>query len=176
MVGVGLATHPGMYADLGQVRQRVKAFEECTIAPEDFDHRAHLTVACWYAHTDPDDPLARVRRGIQRFNAYNAVFTTPTRGYHETITRFWMTMVCASLYALPETVEPVARINRVVDALADKMLVLEYYSRDVIMTDDARYGWVEPDRKPLPPVNRPPLKVELKAGGDVAVVGQVGEQ
>ena len=35
-----------------------------------------------------------VREGILRLNAAHGVPTTPTRGYHETITRFYMHMVC----------------------------------------------------------------------------------
>jgi len=155
-----------MYADLGQVRQRVEAFEDCSIAPAAFDHRSHLTVACWYAQTE-DDPLERMRRGIHRFNAHHGIFTSPTRGYHETITRFWMTMVRASLCPLPDSHDATARINKVVAVLSDKMLILDYYSRDLIVSDDARYGWMKPDKKPLPEVRRRPRTVAVPSAAQL---------
>lgn len=102
-----------------------------------------------------------MRKGIQRYNAYNGVFTTPTTGYHETLTLFWLEMVRANFCALPVSLRPITRINTVVSELSNKLLVLEYYSRDLIVSDDARYGWVDPDLKPLPVVD---LSDEDEAG------------
>jgi len=93
-----------------------------------------------------------MRRGIQRYNAFNGVFTTPTTGYHETLTLFWLAIVRANFYELPAAMSPITRINKVVSDLNNKMLALDYYTRDLIVSDDARYGWVEPDLKPLPRV------------------------
>ncbi len=148
-----------MYAELGQVRQRVKAFETCALPLNEWDHRAHLTVACWYIWDKPDEAESLMRRNIQRFNAYNGVFTSPSTGYHETLTLFWLAVVRAAFYDLPHTLSPLTRINKVVSALNNKMLVLEYYSRSLIVSDDARYGWVEPDVKALPVVAEPPAQV-----------------
>jgi hypothetical protein len=35
-----------------------------------------------------------VRAGIQAVNAAHGVVTTPAGGYHETITRFYMRVIC----------------------------------------------------------------------------------
>jgi hypothetical protein len=35
-----------------------------------------------------------VRNGIQAVNAAHRVVTTPTGGYHETITHFYMRVIC----------------------------------------------------------------------------------
>lgn len=150
VIGVVLATCLPMFAELGQVRQLVSAFESCALPVSEWDHRAHLTVACWYVYDDPPKAEGRMRKSIQRYNAYNRVFTTATTGYHETLTRFWLALVHATFYDLPATTSPVARINQVVGALSDKLLVLRYYSHARIVSDDARYGWIEPDLQPLP--------------------------
>ncbi|MDQ6633482.1 MAG: hypothetical protein M3Z10_01860, partial [Gemmatimonadota bacterium] len=39
--------------------------------------------------------------------------------------------------------------NDIAVALADRALPLEYWSRERLMSADARAGWVEPDLRPL---------------------------
>ena len=34
-------------------------------------------------------------------------------------------------------------------ALADRSLPLEFWSRERLMSDEARHGWLEPDLRPL---------------------------
>jgi hypothetical protein len=42
----------------------------------------------------------------------------------------------------------VDRINRAVEAYADKDIVFRYFSREVVMSDTARRNWIEPDVNP----------------------------
>src|SRR5204862_5265599 len=69
----------------------VRRFEDCTIAPAEFTHRAHLAVALWYlAHAPQAEAAALMRAGLQRFIAHNNV--APQK-YNETITLFWLKLV-----------------------------------------------------------------------------------
>jgi hypothetical protein len=61
--------------------------------------------------------------GIRRVNVAHGVATTPTGGYHETITRFYMRVICG--------------------------YVAKEEGRDLLMSADARFGWVEPDLRPV---------------------------
>jgi hypothetical protein len=130
----------------------IARFEEGTLAKEEWTHRAHLTVGLWYASRLPyEDALVAVREGILRLNAVHGVPTTPTRGYHETITRFYVRVLCdyvASEEELPMRSWP-ERVTRLLARYGDRELPLRHYTKDLLMSPKARFGWVEPDLLPL---------------------------
>jgi hypothetical protein len=137
------------------VRDVVAAFESLELPFTEWTHRAHLTVAAWYVlWYGPDAAVDRVRERIQRYNAAHGVAQTPTRGYHETITRFYVWLVARRLER--ETLaEPLAQIvNRVVDACEDREIPFAYYSRERLTSWDARTSWIEPDLRPLDETSR----------------------
>jgi hypothetical protein len=132
----------------------VARFEDCTLPKEEWTHYAHLTVGLWYASTLPyDEALGAMREGILRLNAAHGVPTTPTRGYHETITRFYMRVLCD--YVAYEEARPLGdwkeRLSRLLARYGDRELPLRHYSKDRLMSPEARFGWVEPDLRPLDP-------------------------
>jgi hypothetical protein len=132
----------------------VTRFEACTLPKEEWTHQAHLTVGLWYASRLPyDKALATVRQGIQRLNGAHGVPTTPTRGYHETITRFYVRVLCD--YVAKEEERPVGpwpeRVARLLARYGDRDLPLRHYTKALLMSPEARYGWVEPDLLPLGP-------------------------
>jgi hypothetical protein len=134
------------------VPRLVARFEDCTLPRELWTHQAHLTVALWYASRLPyDDALAAVREGIRRLNAAHGVPTTPTRGYHETITRFYMRVVC-DYVAREEQTPPDdwgKRVGRLLARYGERDLPLRHYSKELLMSPRARFDWVEPDLQPL---------------------------
>ena len=90
-----------------------------------------------------------MRDTIQRFNAHNGIEVTRERGYHETLTLAWLRKIdnvlkkCEANTSLPE------RVERVLDECGDKLALLQYYSRERMMSWEARLSWVEPDLKPI---------------------------
>ena len=80
----------------------LRAFHDCTLPRADWTHAAHLTVALWHLlQYDWPESVARVRRGIKRYNAAHGIVTTPTGGYHETLTIFWLRRVRSKRRPLP---------------------------------------------------------------------------
>ncbi len=132
----------------------VAGFESCTLPMDQWTHEAHLAVALWYASRLPQDhALVAMREGILRLNAAHGVATTPTRGYHETITRFYMRVI--GDYVREEEERRVEswpeRVARLLSRYGDRELPLRHYSKDLLMSPAARFGWVEPDLLPLDP-------------------------
>jgi hypothetical protein len=130
----------------------VARFEDCTLPKEEWTHRAHLTVGLWYAsRLSYEEALIAMREGILRLNAAHGVPTTPTRGYHETITRFYLRLLCD--YVASEEERPVGswpeRVARLLSRYGDRELPLRHYTKDRLMSPEARFGWVEPDLQPL---------------------------
>jgi hypothetical protein len=121
----------------------IARFEEGTLAKEEWTHRAHLAVGLWYASRLPyEDALVAVREGILRLNAVHGVPTTPTRGYHETITRFYVRVLCD--YVASEEEQPVRswpeRVTRLLARYGDRELPLRHYTKDLLMSPKARFG------------------------------------
>jgi hypothetical protein len=126
------------------------AFEDGSIPLGEWNHRAHLTVAylllreCGF-----DQALSRMRSGILRYNAVHGIEQTPSGGYHETLTVAWMRILRAMMIAYGPGSGPDDFFAQHPHLLSTVLLRL-YYSRDRIMSDEARHGWVEPDLAPLP--------------------------
>ena len=132
-----------------QVDALVAAWRDASLPFDRWTHQAHLVVALDHVlHSDAGTALDLVREGIQRYNAAHGVLQTPTRGYHETITRFYMWAVAEFVAAAPSV--PIHELaNLLVERLGDKRLPLLYYSEARLMSWEARVGWVEPDVVPL---------------------------
>lgn len=124
----------------------LEAFEAAKIPNECWTHRDHVAVATLILLQRGG--MDEIRAGIQKLNAANGVEVTPTGGFHETITFTWTILIGHYITFLEGSRLEV--VNAAIDAFTDKAKLLEYYSRDRIMSPEARYGWVEPDLKPLP--------------------------
>lgn len=129
----------------------VRRFEDCTLPRGEWTHAAHLTVALWHLlQFEWPVAVARVRAGIRRYNAAHGIRQTPTGGYHETLTLFWLRRVRAFLEAGRNEGRALVHLANELAATADRNLPLEYYTRERLFSTEARAGWVEPDLKPLP--------------------------
>ena len=134
----------------GEILSLVRRFEDCTLPREEWTHAAHLTVALWHLlQYDWPEAVRRVRLGIQRYNAAHAVSTTPTGGYHETLTLFWMCHVRSFLEAGRNEARSLVALANDLAGSADKGLPLAHYTRERLFSAEARAAWVEPDLKPL---------------------------
>ena len=139
------------YEAEAEVERVVAGFMDGTLPHAEWTHRAHLTVALWYAtHHEAGEALDRIRAGILRLNAAHGVPTTPTRGYHETITRFYMHMVGWFVEQEVREGDWAERANRLLTRYGHRDLPLRYYSEARLQSAEARAGWVEPDLMPLP--------------------------
>jgi hypothetical protein len=120
----------------------VDRLERCLLSPTEFHHRDHLTVAVTYLYAaELEDALNKMRSTLLRFVAHHG-----GNRYHETLTRFWL--IQAETY-LDRSLCLRASVERVTSALANKDLVYEYYSRELLASADSKRGWMEPDLRRL---------------------------
>jgi NTE family protein len=117
----------------------------------EWTHVAHLAVGAW--HVDrygPLEALIRLRDGIRRLNESHGNTNTATAGYHETITAAYVTLLAAYLDACPPELPLPARVDRLLASpLAGRDMLFSFYSRERLLSIDARARWVEPDLAPL---------------------------
>lgn len=126
----------------------VESFENCSLPKPCWTHAAHLVVGLWHVlHYPPDEALNRLRHRIRVYNEASGVANTDRGGYHETVTRFFVTALGEFLAAHPpeqrELPDLVAALLS--SPLADKEFPLRYYSRELLFSVQARREWVEPD-------------------------------
>lgn len=121
---------------------------------ERFNHRAHLFVGLHHL-SDPwlDDEAAgaeRVRRAILAFNDKVGAVQTETSGYHETITLFYVRIIRHFLGGRKSSEAFDDLGEALIAEWGDPKLPLQYWSKERLMSWDARLAWVEPDLKPIP--------------------------
>lgn len=133
------------YRRLDEIKELLKGFEAGTLPRREFTHRSHLIVALWYLiHSPATDAINRIRGGIQRYNAVQGTEITKKGGYHETMTLFWISVVRRYLTAAGSAGSLVDLANGLVACYGDKNLPFERYSRELLMSWQARHNWVEP--------------------------------
>jgi len=133
------------YRTDAEVAEVARKFETCALLPQDFDHRAHLTVALYYLANFPAEiATARMREGLQRLIAHYK-----DTGYHETITLFWLKLVRRFLDESVGDQRLADVANELLEKFGGSKLLFEYYSRELIQTEKARAEWVEPDLRKL---------------------------
>jgi hypothetical protein len=124
----------------------IRSFENGSLPRSEWTHASHLLVALWYMSRHPRDQATRlVRAGIQRYNHLHG----RDSGYHETITLAWVAVVARFLTRSDRDGPISALAGMLLDHCGDKDHLLRYYSREVLMSDEARRAWVPPDRRPI---------------------------
>ena len=133
------------YKNENEILTVVRSFENGTISRDEWKHAEHLMVACHYAFDhDYETAYGKMRSGI--FNLLKAfgVDLSIEMPYHETITRFWLSMVFKRLDSKNND-SIVELTNDVLETCGDKDLPLAFYSRELLFSDEARAKFVEPD-------------------------------
>lgn len=133
----------------------LRAFEECTLPFDQWTHRCHVKVAYLYLRQLPyDEALARMRAGIQKYNAASGVPETETSGYNETTTQAFVRLIAATLGAYEE-IFPTDCADAFCDLHAQLMTrhALRFFYSPARRADPrAKAEFLEPDLAQLPPV------------------------
>jgi hypothetical protein len=90
-----------------------------------------------------------MRSGIKALNTAHKVPERPDRGYHETITQAWMRLTHQALRGSGKSESSDIFLSRHTN-LISKDTLLAFYTKERLMSSDARRQFVEPDLKPLP--------------------------
>lgn len=128
-------------------REFRRAFEAGAFAPADFSHRQHVRLAYVYlVDSDVNLALDRMRAALVCFLSHHGI---PATKYHETLTRAWILAVHHFMHRSPDASSADDFIDRN-PMLLDSKIMLTHYSADLLFSDAARSGFVEPDLDPIP--------------------------
>jgi len=133
------------YNSQAEIEAVVRGFESCSTGKGGFRHTDHLTVAVWYLSvTNAEQATDRIRAGLLRFLDHHRV----GRGkYNETLTLFWIQLVRQTLGEIAPGASLLEKCNHVLESLQDPEITFEYYSKELLWSDEARQSWVAPDLK-----------------------------
>jgi hypothetical protein len=139
-----------IYRSPKEIDSLIHAFQECSLPRSQWTHEAHLTVALWYLFYDSEqEAINAIRNGIKRYNSAQGIETTQNSGYHETVTLFWVRNVGRYLADESHNRSIVHLANGLIAKYADRTLPFHYYTRERLMSWEARINWVEPDKRAI---------------------------
>ena len=137
--------------DITDLDEFVRQFVAREIPKRLWTHGAHLAVGLW--HVDrygSGEALRRLRDGIRSLNEHYGGANTESAGYHETITRAQVALLADFLSRTDASAPLIDRYAQLLASpLADRSVLLRFYSQEHLMSNHARAVWVEPDLAPI---------------------------
>lgn len=123
-----------------------------TLSREEWTHEAHLAATTYLVLKHPEIDLDVELPGIiSQYNESVGGRNTDSEGYHDTITRSYLRGIRLFLEE--------ADASRPIHELVNELLMtpmgrrdwpLRFWSKDRLMSVEARLGWVEPDLAAMP--------------------------
>ena len=142
---------PTHFASDQQLEALVAGFESCRLEGG-FSHHQHIAVACWYLlQESPDQALTHMREGLHRLLSHHGQSEAQiAAAYNETITAFWIKLLAHLLEHDNARNPAYQRANTILEGWGTMDPVFAHYSSEIVMSEEAKRGWVEPDLRPMP--------------------------
>ena len=134
-----------LYNSDAEIESLARRFETCELQPDDLPHCAHLAMSVWYFMRLPErEATERNREALLRFVRHHNL-----KVYNETITLFWIKLLCRFVEdsSAGACVKDVA--NEAIKRFGNSRIIFDYYTKELLMSEEARLKWIEPDLKPL---------------------------
>jgi hypothetical protein len=124
----------------------------CKLPREEWTHEAHLAATIYLLLKHPEIDLAAELPGlIRRYNERVGGVNDDTQGYHETITRMYLRGVRLFLEEADTRLSIHELVNELLHSpMGKRDWPLRYYSRERLMSVEARRDFIEPDVRALP--------------------------
>jgi hypothetical protein len=119
---------------------------------EEWTHEAHLATTTYLILNHPQIDLDAVLPGlIRRYNESVGGVNDDTQGYHETITRAYLRGVRLFLEEA-DTGRPIHELvnELLMSPMGRRDWPLRFWSKERLMSVEARRGWVAPDLAAMP--------------------------
>lgn len=135
-----------------EIDRIAKGFCARTLPKAEWTHAAHFATALWLILTRADILVEQdMPDMIRGYNEAVGGVNSDTAGYHETITQASLHMTRRILTGLPNGATPSAALTVLLASpLGNKDWPFAYWSRERLMSKEARQAWVAPDLQDLP--------------------------
>ncbi|NEN93867.1 MAG: hypothetical protein F6K48_35320 [Okeania sp. SIO3H1] len=130
-------------------QELIAHFEAGTLPKVAWTHEAHLQVALWYIVHEPDmwSAACRIKAGIVMRNFNVGTPNTGAKGYHETITMFFVEELY-EFYQQNQQLDFETLEKRMLSEpkFCDKAYITQFYADGVLKTPKARATYIRPTR------------------------------
>lgn len=118
-----------------------------TISRSDWTHQAHIAAAVYLIALRPDiEPELEMPKLIRELNIAHGTANTPSSGYHHTITIAFLSALRAFMLER-QGLPPHEIVNRAMESPFRTLdWLLDYWSKNLLFSSQARRQWVEPDQ------------------------------
>ena len=133
---------------LSEAEETVEQFEAATLPDWAWTHEAHLICALSVlSRFGMADAPREMRQRITRYNEAVGKINSDTSGYHETVTVFWLKAVREYLSKDEKIYFDQDTIDKLLSSidLANRNLFLKVYSKERVLSTEARKHNVAPD-------------------------------
>lgn len=136
----------------------LRAFEATDFPLDRWHHREHIKVAYLYLLRHPFlVALDKMRHCIHAYNTAHDVPNSLTSGYHETLTKAWLQLVYLTICEYGACASADEFVDSHPQLLSVKALRF-FYSRERVVSAEAKRSFVEPDLAQLPSSKKiPPM-------------------
>ena len=135
-----------LFDDETAIEQLVERFNSCTLPAEAWTHEAHLAMGIWYLRQYTlTQAMLLVRQRIILFNHSVGGPIGFERGYHETLTWFWLKTIEGFLNEFGRQQPLLDTCNAFLKSeLADRNRALIFYKNDEVFSLEARTYLIQP--------------------------------
>ncbi len=128
--------------------RRLRAeIEQCSMAPDGFDHRAHVRLAYAYlAENDTETAFQLMRSALLKFLQHHGIDVSK---YHETMTRAW---ILAVRHFMENSLKSSSADDFIENnpTLLNTKIMMTHYSAELLFSQEARARFVEPNLDDIP--------------------------
>ncbi len=128
----------------------IEKFENRSLPKDEWTHEAHLVVAIWYASQfDYQEAFQKVRQNIISFNEAVGTANTAIGGYHETLTRFWLSVAGKFINEQKDSSLEALANGFIQSKQSQKTYPLQFYTKENLFSILARAQWLSPGQQPF---------------------------
>jgi hypothetical protein len=133
-----------------QLEQLLHDFNTQSLSKADWTHEAHLIVGLMHVKQyEFYDAVCRMRAGIILLNKHHETANNGEKGYHETLTIFWLTVLSFFVRKNP-SMSIVELVNSFLSSpIADRSLPFLFYEREKVLSPFFRSQYIKPKKLDL---------------------------
>jgi len=143
---------PRFFTSDAEIEHLGEHFLARTLPKAEWTHEAHLATTTWLLLKRPDIAVDKELPGlIRRYNESVGGVNSDSEGYHETITRVFLAGVRLFL-SEADSKEPLHELvnELLLSPMGRRDWPLRFYSRDRLLSVEARHKFIVPDLAALP--------------------------
>ncbi len=129
-----------------EIETLVQGFTDHSLPADGWTHEAHLITGLWLTLKQGASEAESVMPNmIKSFNEAKGGINSDTEGYHHTITIFYLRILEKFRIKHNDLTDTELVTLMLADPLARKMYPLNFYSKDLLFSVEARLRYVAPD-------------------------------